>query len=164
MTQRISTADLYREHADFIANFVFRLGVAERDVADLVHEVFLVAHKKGFRPGAAKPRTWLCGIAVRLAANHRRRHRPVLDPRSTERAVSATDPESRAEARASLARVRECLDALDEGLRAVFVMFEIEGFKAKEIAAALGIPEGTVHSRLYRARESFRATYEAEHG
>lgn len=165
MTQRISAADLYREHAGFTANFIFRLGVAERDVPDLVQEVFLVAHRKGgFRPGAAKPRTWLCGIAVRLVANHRRRRRASLDSGAMEQAVSETSPESRAAARQALVRVRECLAALDEPLRAVFVMFELEGFKATEIADALDIPEGTVHSRLHRARDLFRSRYEAEHG
>lgn len=76
--------------------------------------------------------------------------------------MSTSDTHARAEARESLARIHACLDAMDDSFRAVFVMFEIEGFKAKEIALALGIPEGTVHSRLHRARALFREQY--EHG
>lgn len=86
--------------------------------------------------------------------------RPVLDSDSVERAVSEHDPSTTAETREALARCQRCLDALDELHRAVFVMFEFEGFKARDIARSLNIPEGTVYSRLHKARQLFRTEYD----
>jgi RNA polymerase sigma-70 factor (ECF subfamily) len=49
------------------------------------------------------------------------------------------------------------LGQLDASLVEVFVLFDVEGFSTKEVASALSVPEGTVASRLRRAREEFRA-------
>ena len=51
----------------------------------------------------------------------------------------------------------EVLDAMEEDLRVVFVLFELEGVPTEEIAAMLGLAKGTVASRLRRAREEFHA-------
>jgi len=159
----LSTEELFRAHAAFTASFLRRLGVPERDVADLVQEVFLVVHHKGgFRPGNAQPRSYVGAIAFRVASAHRRRKRPLLDDGPGERLASPTTPHSRAEVREALARVQRCLESLDWEHRAVFVLFEVEGMKAREVAEVLGIPEGTVHSRLHNARRRFRARHQEE--
>ncbi|MBC8072980.1 MAG: hypothetical protein IAG13_31950, partial [Deltaproteobacteria bacterium] len=68
-----SATELFREHATFIARFVVRYGVDVADVDDVVQEVFLIAHAHGgYRPGPAKPTSWLAAIAVRVASSHRR--------------------------------------------------------------------------------------------
>lgn len=161
----LSAEELFRAHAAFTASFLRRLGVPERDVADLVQEVFLVVHRKGgFRPGAARPRSYVGAIAFRVASAHRRRKRPLLDDEPGQRATTAHTPHSRAELHEALARVQRCLDALDWDHRAVFVLFEVEGMKAREIAQMLDIPEGTVHSRLHNARRRFHARHAEELG
>jgi len=163
LERTIHAEELFRAHAAFTASFLHRLGVPERDVPDLVQEVFLVIHRKGgFRPGAAQPRTYVAAIAFRVASAHRRRKRPLLDPAKLEGGVTHETPHTQLETREALARVQRCLDELDWEHRAVLVLFEIEGLKAAEIAETLEIPEGTVHSRLHHARRRFRAQHAQE--
>jgi RNA polymerase sigma-70 factor (ECF subfamily) len=161
---RISAEALFRAHAAFVAGFVVRLGVAREEVDDVVQDVFLIAHRRGgFVPGAARPTTWLAEIAVRTVSTHRRterRRRTSSDDDALDAAVATTrSPLEIAEARAALARVNRALDALDLDRRAVFVLFELEGESCDAIAAGLGIPVGTVHSRLHAARKAFQEAH-----
>lgn len=163
MAAVIGADELFREHARFVASFVHRLGVPKSDVPDLVQEVFLLAHDKGgFTPrGTAKPRTWIAAIAVRKAAQYRRKKREHLDTEHVERAVSATrTPDDDLATRESLSRVQQCLDALDFEHRAVFVLYEVEGQACSEIASALEVPVGTVYSRLHNARKRFTTLHD----
>ena len=154
---RIGAADLFRAHGAFVAGFLVRLGAARVDVDDLTQEVFLVAHRRGgYAPGAARPTTWLAEIAIRVLSTHRRTKRRRPEQPASE-ALDATHhggaaPDEHAASRNALARVQECLDGLDEEHRAVFVLFELEGEPCPAIAAALGLPVGTVYSRLHHAR------------
>lgn len=155
--ERMDVEALFRAHATFVASLVHRLGVPERDVRDLVQEVFLLAHRKGgYVPGPAKPRTWIAAIAVRIAAQYRRRRREELDPLRADSATAATaTPAEAAELRESLGRVNECLSALDFDHRAVFLLYEVAGESCKDIATVLEVPIGTVYSRLHYARRRF---------
>ncbi len=163
--ETLDAATLFRQHAQFVARFLARHGVMERDLDDLVQEVFLTAHRRGgFAPGAARPTTWLAEIAVRVASTARRtkRRRPE-EPNDDviAAAVGASNPARTAEARQSLDRVQRALDQLEDDKRSVFVLFELEGEPCDAIAAGLGIPTGTVYSRLHAARRAFRQAYEA---
>jgi RNA polymerase sigma-70 factor, ECF subfamily len=154
---------LFRAHAAFVAGFLTRLGVepAERD--DAVQEVFLVAHRRGgFDEGDAQPTTWLAAIALRVASDLRRtrRRRAARDAAGSETAGQrgATPFEALAAAE-SLARVQRALDTLSLEHRAVFVLYEIEGASCESIAAGLGVPVGTVYSRLHAARRGFQQAH-----
>jgi RNA polymerase sigma-70 factor (ECF subfamily) len=156
---------LFRDHAAFVASFVVRLGVQPRDAADVVQEVFLIAHKKGgYVAGPAQPRTWLAAIAVRRASEYRRsRHRrevPMEAPPDT--IDGARNPEQALEVREALDRVERALGSLDVDHRAAFLLFEVEGVSCAEIASSLEIPIGTVYSRLHHARERFQRAYERD--
>jgi RNA polymerase sigma-70 factor, ECF subfamily len=156
---------LFREHGKYVARFLWQLGLAEQDIDDAVQDVFMVVHRRGgFRPGAAKPTTWLAEIAVRVARARRRR----TQARRTEpqeamiAALEAPGPsphEAAAQSQ-SLARVQQALQTLDVDRRAVFVLAEIFGESCEDIASSLGIAVGTVYSRLNRARDKFRKAYE----
>lgn len=160
----ISAEALFRAHAGFVAGFVRRLGVAREEVDDVVQEVFLVAHRRGgFAPSVARPTTWLAEIALRVVSTHRRseRRRRVGPDEEALRAAVAPhgSPHEVAEQRAALERVERALAALDVDRRAVFILFELEGEPCDAIAAGLGIPVGTVHSRLHAARKAFFAAH-----
>lgn len=160
-----SAAALYRAHAGFVANFLAKLGVPVQEVEDALQDVFLVVHRRGgFTPGPAKATTWLAEIALRVASDRRRargRRGSMPDTDHVERAgAAATTPESHAELNESLAWVDRALGAIDLEHRAVFVLFELEGESCADIASGLGIPVGTVHSRLHAARRAFRNHYE----
>lgn len=161
---RIPAEALFRAHAAFVAGFVARLGVAREEVDDVVQEVFLTAHRLGgFDPGPARPTTWLAEIALRTVSTQRRanrRRRTTSDDGALDAAVSpGRTPLEAAEQRAALERVERALASLDVDRRAVFILFELEGEPCEAIAAAFGVPVGTVHSRLHTARKAFFAAY-----
>ncbi|MEJ7729038.1 MAG: RNA polymerase sigma factor [Polyangiaceae bacterium] len=161
----VTAEELFRRHAAFVATFVFRYGVAPDSVDDVVQEVFITAHRRGgFQEGAAKATTWLAEIAVRVVSTHKRterRRRVVSDEGAVERAVSeAAGPDETALHRAALVRVQRAVDALDDKQRVVFVLFELMGETCQDIARGLGVPVGTVHSRLFAARRAFLSAHE----
>ncbi len=151
---------IYREHFPFVWRNLRRLGVAEAHVEDAAQEVWVVVHRrlKDFE-GRSSVRTWLFGIAMRTASDHRRWRRR-KDPRDRDddvdavasRAPSPEELTERAQAARALDRL---LDAIPEERRAVFVLAELEQMSAPEIAQAIGIPLNTVYSRLRVARAEF---------
>ncbi|HEV2783246.1 MAG TPA: RNA polymerase sigma factor [Actinophytocola sp.] len=136
------------------------------DVAhDLVSETFLVAlnQRHGYDPRRAVVRSWLYGIATNLLRRHVRQE--VRRLRATARAVGWADPEpghegrvtDRVDAAALAARLAGALAELSEGDRDVLLLTSWAGFDSTEVADALGIPVGTVRSRLHRVRTWLRA-------
>ena len=163
-SERVHTEQLFREHASFIAAFLHRLGVHEADVDDAVQEVFMVAHEKGgYRPGPALPRSWLGAIAWRIAGSRRRaqrRRREEFDEAALRQAEAKGSTPSDALAIAEqLFAVQQALDTLDPEHRAVFILYEIEGEPCASIAEAMGVPTGTIYSRLHNARRRFSDAY-----
>ncbi len=159
-----SAEALFVAHAQFVATFAHRLGVPERDIDDVVQETFLVAHRRGgFSPETAKPTTWLAAIAIRVWGTFRRtrRRRPegVLSG-GEENLPGGEDVFSTALARESLGRLNTALSTLDEESRGIFVLFELEGASCDEIGRALGLPVGTIYSRLHHIRKSLKRCYE----
>ncbi len=143
--------ELFSEYGDFVFRTLQYLGVPGPSLDDGLQDVFVTAHRRwdSFE-GRSSPRTWLYGIARRVAFRYRRkdenhRRRFVL----TERLVEGVDaPFEQANARRS---VQTLLEALDEDKRAAFVLVEVEGFTAAEAAELLEIPLGTVYSRVRAA-------------
>ena len=167
MDGTIDAAALYRAHAPFILSLVRRLGIPESEVDDVVQEIFVVAHRRGgYVPGPAKPRTWLAQIALHVASVTRRsarRRRTQADEETVARAVTdRSNPFDMAAATESLTRVQRALDALDDDHRTVFVLFELSGESCDAIGAILGIPVGTVYSRLHAARAGFRKEWDKQ--
>lgn len=128
------------------------------DAEDAVQDTFLAAMKglKRFE-GRSALRTWLVSILVRQVAVLRRKRRftePVnLDARSD---ASAGAPSHAADARMDVTHV---LAQLSAEHREVLVLRELEGMTYDEIAVALGVPKGTVESRLFRARQEIKAKF-----
>lgn len=147
---------LVDDHAGFLWRALRHLGVRERDLEDVCQDVFLVAHRRfaDFR-GDSSVRTWLYGIAIRLASEHRRRAHirrevPTSEPPVAETRASGTERVEQSELRSLLGSI---LDELDDDKRAVFVLYEIEDLDMKEVAKAVGCPLQTAYSRLHAARD-----------
>lgn len=157
----LSSADLFKQYAPFVASFLVRMGVSRADLDDVMQEVFLVAHKLGgYAPGPAKPTTYLANIALRAATTHRRKHQVRSFVRANEELVGAAsgdipNPERAAENQRQLQMLQAALDRLDDDKRAIFIMAEINGETVVSIAAGLGIPVDTAYSRLRAARRLF---------
>lgn len=134
------------------------------DAQDVVQDTFLSAYQglDRFRGehGDASFRAWLVGIMTRQIARHQRRE----SYRSTQPLDAHAAPAQRSATAASDARldVAELLSRLSVEHRQVLVLREIEGLSYDQMAAALGVPRGTVESRLFRARQALRAAAGAE--
>lgn len=163
----MDSAELFRRHAPFVARFILRMGVPRPDLDDLMQEVFLIAHRNGgYDPGPAKPTTYLASIAFRLVHTERRKRKVrafvQMDGEKVRRASGTSDPEQAALHHERLQRLEDALSTLDDDKRAVFVLAEIQGESIVSIAAGLGIPTDTAHSRLRAARRLFREAVERQ--
>jgi RNA polymerase sigma-70 factor, ECF subfamily len=153
----VSLREVFDDHAPFVWRTLRHLGVREADLPDVCQDVFLTVHRKieGFE-GRSSLRTWLYGICLRTASDHRRRahvrrERIVAEPPPSSVGPTQHDDYERGEARRLLA---ELLDELDEDKRAVFVLYEIEELGMKEVAEIIGCPLQTAYSRLHAARKA----------
>lgn len=152
---RPSMRELFEEHARYVWRALRHLGVSDAEIPDVCQEVFITVHRKlpEFE-GRSSVRTWLYGICLRTASDHRRRayvrnERPEADPESALHEAREHGPDARAEQRATL---QALLDLLDDDKRAVLVLYEVEGFSMKEVAEIVGCPLQTAYSRLHAAR------------
>ena len=158
-------AQIFTREFDYVWNSLRRLGVPERDLEDLAHDVFFRIYEHLADFDTARPlKPWLFGFAFRVASDYRRRfsnRREVLDADSEaiDPAPNALDQLVQAEA-LSLAQL--ALDSLDMERRAVFILHEIDGCAMPEIAGALSLPLNTAYSRLRLAREQFHAAIRRE--
>lgn len=161
-SEREHARQLIDEHYAFIWRLLARLGVHADDVDDAAQQVFMVLltrERLAIQPG--RERSFLFGVAVRVAREHRRRDRK-REAHSDVDFDAMAHPGLDLEALTDQQRARELLDRLvqsiPEELRMVFILFEVEGLPAIEVAALLDIPAGTVASRLRRARQHFRSS------
>ena len=129
--------------------------VGQQDAADLTQQVFLrVFSKIGTFAGQSRFETWLYRLAVNEALQHLRKgSRWQFKPLSQE-PMSEQEPHEHQKQNSEL--LEQALARLDTELRSIFVLREVEGLSYREIAEAVDIPEGTVGSRLNRARKELQ--------
>lgn len=139
-----------------------RLGTDEAE--DVVAETFLIAFRKRdtYDPSRAGVRAWLYGIATKLIGRHRRsemRGLRALGRVGVDRDDQGHEDEVAAQvaARSMRPALAHAVAGLNKGDRDVLLLVGLAGLSHDEIAAALGIPYGTVGSRLNRARKKLRA-------
>lgn len=148
---------IVNEHYAFVWRSVRRLGVPAADLADATQEVFLVAARN--LDAIDQERGYLFRACTFVAGHTRRalRSRPELmdHQRLDEEIDGGERPDESAESKETRELLQSFLDRMPEELRAVFVLFELERFTTSEISDALGMPPGTVASRLRRGRELF---------
>jgi RNA polymerase sigma-70 factor, ECF subfamily len=161
--------EIVARYKDGIYNYIWRMVWNRDDVEDLAQEVFVKAFAsiKSFRRDA-NLRTWLYKIASNLCIDKYRRadkeKRLVAPlewddgdgPRPLELPDSSYDPQLLYERTELQGEVQKALAALPEKLRAVILLFDMEGMSYDEIAEVLGCPSGTVKSRLFHARTRLR--------
>ena len=154
---------LFDRHAADVRGYLARRVGA--DLADdLVGQVFLVAFESRHRyePSRAAVRPWLFGIATNLVRRHHRVEArglaatARLDPRPS----SVSDPTEvvagQVDAAASVQEIAAALAGMSRGVRDALLLYAWADLGYDEIAAALGIPVGTVRSRLHSARARLR--------
>jgi RNA polymerase sigma-70 factor, ECF subfamily len=149
---------VYEQELTYVWTTLRRLGVAERDLEDVAHELFVTLYPRLGEYDASRPlRPWLLAFAFRIASDYRRRKS--RHPETSHDEVEIVDPARAADERLGAeqdrALVLEALETLGPDRRAVFIMHEIDEFTVPQIADALAVPLNTVYSRLGRARTDF---------
>ncbi len=158
--------ELVRRHEGRVFRFLVRMLGDPAEAEDVAQETFLNLHRHGTRfRGEARFSTFVYRVAANGALNRRRglgrmgaRHRRLAERQAAgdDLPEGPRDPESAA-AGAQLGRlVQGALVELPERLRLPLVLYDIEGLGYAEIARATGAPEGTVKSRIHRARKLLR--------
>jgi RNA polymerase sigma-70 factor (ECF subfamily) len=166
---------LLKQHYDSIWRFIRRLGVRPDRVEDAAQEVFIIVSSKLDRLEPGREQRFLFAVALRVAANHRSAAPVRREVADADLGHDLSDPTPDAEALLDRKRLRvlldEVLDSMPAPLREIFVLHELEGLSAAEIAETSGAALGTVTSRLRRARTLFalasrriRARYRLEGG
>jgi RNA polymerase sigma-70 factor (ECF subfamily) len=154
-----------KQDFQFIWRTIRRLGVVpDTAVDDAVQRVFEIAVRKSHKVEAGRERAFLFKTALLVAAEVRRGQRRRvarevdLDAPVALAVHPAPMPDEQLEAHRARAFLDQMIEEMDVDLHAVFVLFELEGLTMIEIGLMLGLPNGTVASRLRRAREQFQAS------
>lgn len=162
---RAAFADIVRRHQDTVYRLCLRWLGDEAQAEETAQDVFLAVFRAlpAFR-GESSLRTWILRVAVNHCKNARGyrqrrawgRHDPLVHPDDPARSLDLPDPAPHADVRVGDAQLRAHLHAalqdLDEDLRILVVLRDVEDLDYEEIAQVLDLPRGTVKSRLHRAR------------
>lgn len=162
---------LVERHQKKMLNIAFRIIGDYDEACDVTQEAFVSAYKsiKKFR-GEAKFSTWLYRIVVNYSKNHLKQLRGAMKRESVciddgelttkeknnPSLIDHSNPGTQMEKRERENQVQRCITSLDEEYRDVLVLRDIQGFSYEEISDILNIPDGTVKSRLSRARNALK--------
>ncbi|MDE0884517.1 MAG: sigma-70 family RNA polymerase sigma factor [Myxococcota bacterium] len=157
---------LVRRHERRVFGLLMRMMGTREEAEDVAQETFLSLHRHGRRfRGESKFSTFVYRVAANAALNRRRtlgRSRARVDRLAVRHAAgddlpySPRDPEDATSGTELTAHVRQALQRLSPALRMPVVLYDIQGLAYAEIAEVLSIAEGTVKSRIHRARQALR--------
>lgn len=147
-----------REHFTGVWRLVRRYGLNAADADDVAQRTMMIAAQRidDIAPGSERPFLFRTALFVTSRiCRDRRRHPQQSFDETDDFADANPDPEMLLDQRRARIRLDRILGRLPADLRIVFLLYELESLNQSEIAETLGIPQGTVSSRLRRARERF---------
>jgi RNA polymerase sigma factor (sigma-70 family) len=166
MGDEAALGECYDQYASFVYGLILRVVRDARAAEDLTQDVFLCLWEKPsvFDPDKGALRTWLGTLSHRRAVDHVRREeaRRRRDEGVMSRVTPTPDVEEMALALVTAERVREALAELPPEQRQAIELAYFDGKTYREVAVAVGIPEGTAKSRLRLALRRIASTLEAE--
>jgi RNA polymerase sigma-70 factor (ECF subfamily) len=141
--------NFYRAHFRRLRGFLRVYLGSETAAEDVAQEAFVQIwrHPNGFNPGKSTLKAYLFGIARKRAADWWRHHKPSGATSSAEGRLNTTE---------SPVLIRDALARLQPEHRSLLWLREVDGYSYDELSDILGIPLGTVKSRLFTAREELR--------
>jgi RNA polymerase sigma factor (sigma-70 family) len=153
-------ASIFERHSPVIYRYLYR-SVGPAAAEDLMAEVFVTAFKSRTRydPTHRDARPWLFGIAANLSRHHwrsERRSKQAFERLARRPLSDATFGTAEPEVPDEFEAVAKALSSLDHKFRQVLLLYADPGSSYEEIGVALGIPVGTVRSRLSRGRAQLR--------
>lgn len=151
---------IFEAELPYVWTSLRRLGVFERDLEDVAHDLFLSVYKRFDELDASRPpRPWLFAFALRHAADYRRlaRHRTDLFGDEEPPAAGEATAEDAIARRQRAALLERALATVELDKRAVLILHDLDEVPMPEAAATLGIPLNTGYSRLRVAREELAA-------
>lgn len=153
---------LLEGHRERVLNLAFSLLGSRADAEDAAQEAFVRAYESlGHFRGESQFGTWLYRIAVNVCLARLRRCKYLQAEDAWGEEVEAKpDAQNLAQSVEARAQVQAALGSLSPILRAVLILREMQGLSYQEIALILGVPIGTVRSRLSEARRLFRTAWE----
>lgn len=163
---RQAFGELVTRHQRLVAAVAWRAGVRRSEIEDVVSEVFVKAWRnlERFRPEHAFS-TWLYRLALNHVIDHGRRRRKERGRAELPAEISDPRPDAGASAesheRARL--LRAALASLAPHYREVLFLVYVEGLKVEEVSRLLGLPSGTVKTRLMRGRDALRRVLAERH-
>jgi RNA polymerase sigma factor (sigma-70 family) len=150
--------DWYRAHGQAIYRFIMRRVRSAEDAEDILQSTYLGAweNRASYR-GTAQPKTWLTAIALNIMRNHVARasdYRFIIEriDDHEEALVDTRAPERCMSVKQNLARFLEFAQSLSEEQQRMIELLFVDNVSYVQVAATLGIPVGTVRSRLSRLR------------
>lgn len=158
---------VYRETAPFVLRSLKRL-VPMEAVDDALQDVYLtVLRRLPEFEQRSKLSTWVYGIVLRVASDHRRsqkRRLKKLDAVALEPSAPSDSPERNAQNRSAVRLLHRVLEEMREELREVLLLSDIEELPGSEVAAILELNQNTMYSRLRAARSEFESLLEKQRG
>ena len=149
--------ELIEAHGQYAFGVAYKLLGSTQDAEDVVQETFLAALKSvGRFEGRSSFRTWLIQILARQAALYRRKR-----PSQMRLAGGQSIAGDASQSSDTQMDVSEAIGGLPDEHRQILVLRELEHMDYQQLATVLGIPKGTVESRLYRARQMLKAKLRA---
>jgi RNA polymerase sigma-70 factor (ECF subfamily) len=156
--QRLEFRAFYDEWAEHVARWIRALGCPAADRDDMLQEVFVVVHRRLPDFDGRHAASWLYRITTHRVRDFRRSRwiASIFGPSrnlTPESWISESTPFTALEARDKQALLERLLGALTSSQRVAFVLFELDGYTAEEIARVQDAPVNTVRARVFRARQ-----------
>jgi RNA polymerase sigma-70 factor (ECF subfamily) len=164
---RADFAQLVRTHAPYVLRVLRSLGVSSSDLPDVSQEVFITVHRQlPLFEGRSALRTWIYGIALRVASDYRSKayRRRELPSEAPPEQFAHPSQQAQFERREAWQLIERLLAQLDEDRRRVFVLYELEQLSMREVSEIVGCPLSTAYSRLNSARAAVQAALAAQRG
>jgi RNA polymerase sigma-70 factor, ECF subfamily len=150
-----------REHGQMVFRIAFSVLRNEHDAEDAAQETFLRALRSGKLKDVNDSRAWLARIAWRIALDHRRPEDVAIDA-IAEPASLELDAENALLREERSQILQELIRSLPRELQDVVTLSTVQELSGADVAAILGIPEATVRTRMYRARELMKEKLETK--
>ena len=152
--------EIFERHAAAVHAYARRrIGMTAGE--EILAQTFLTAFEKRtrFDPSYGSARPWLLGIATNLIRHHlreEREHLTALRKSAHDQPEAPVEDDARLDAERMKPTLLEALLALSDDDRETFLLLALGQLRYEEVASALGIPIGTVRSRIHRARRHLR--------